>query len=618
MMNKILQESGYKLNQDIGVWAMPNYVSIKYSDGDDTEKRIADVIAKSDDISVLSTELLANCVDWPSTYHLSSNRANLLRPLAELFSPGRDVLEIGAGCGAITRYLGECGANVLALEGTVRRAQIARSRTRNLANVSVLAEHFNEFKVAQKFDVITLIGVLEYSNLYVKDKNPVDAVLAKVKKLLKPNGVLIIAIENQLGLKYFAGSPEDHVGVPMYGIEDCYTDSSVITFGKAELTSKISSAGMPHQAWWYPFPDYKLPTALVSEQVLKSADICQKMNSLISSSFDADPQMPRSPFFAMDRVWNTLSRNGLASDFSNSFLIVAGSNTASIFLKSKDVAYHYATTRLPSFAKQIGFEVAQDGNVLLNEALLQPGAKLEKMSSPLQMKLDVDRCFIEGVTWTQQLKADLFKEDWNQKTIELWARVWLKELLKLANINSEGVNAKTLVSGELIDAIPQNLILTKSNALVFIDQEWIFSDNLELGFLVYRGILGSIGKIGAILPTTEKIELETRKLVSNIMGELGFEATSKMIAEYDVKERYFQELATGVSRRGGEASEYRRTDTLHLGVARKSFPHIMDEVASIPELKTTIQNHIKLTQSIYATLSWKITKPLRFLNRLKK
>ncbi|WWL44975.1 class I SAM-dependent methyltransferase [Pseudomonas parakoreensis] len=71
-----------------------------------------------------------------------------------------DVLEIGAGCGAITRYLGEQGGNVLALEGSARRASIARSRTRDLPNVSVLAETFENFQVEKKFDVITLVGVL--------------------------------------------------------------------------------------------------------------------------------------------------------------------------------------------------------------------------------------------------------------------------------------------------------------------------------------------------------------------------------------------------------------------------------------------------------------------------
>ncbi|WP_122560309.1 class I SAM-dependent methyltransferase, partial [Pseudomonas viridiflava] len=96
------------------------------------------------------------CTDRPKLYHLTSSRGNIFRPFEHLLK-GKSVLEIGAGCGAISRYLGEAGAEVLALEGSPRRAAIAASRTRDLDNVTVLSERFDDFKVDQQFDVITLI-----------------------------------------------------------------------------------------------------------------------------------------------------------------------------------------------------------------------------------------------------------------------------------------------------------------------------------------------------------------------------------------------------------------------------------------------------------------------------
>ena len=129
----------------------------------------------------------------------------------------------------LTRYLGELGVNLLALEGSNRRAAITRSRTRDLENVTVLSESFDRFNTTQLFDVITLIGVLEYSNLFIKSKNPHLEMLQRVRKMLKPGGILIIAIENQFGLKYFAGSPEDHIGTPMIGIEGRYDSSQAKT-----------------------------------------------------------------------------------------------------------------------------------------------------------------------------------------------------------------------------------------------------------------------------------------------------------------------------------------------------------------------------------------------------
>src|SRR5581483_8313776 len=166
---------------------------------------------------VFSTELARHCTDWPSRYHLSGTRTNVLRPFEEFLCG--DILEVGAGCGAITRYLGECGGNVLALEGSPRRAAIAASRTRDLNNATVLAEKFDQFNCERKFDVITLIGVLEYANLFTGADQPALAMIERACSLLNPDGRLIVAIENQFGLKYFAGAPEDHIGQSMYGIE---------------------------------------------------------------------------------------------------------------------------------------------------------------------------------------------------------------------------------------------------------------------------------------------------------------------------------------------------------------------------------------------------------------
>ncbi len=114
------------------------YVDIPYNAGDETGSVLSDwhSINQVSDITVFSPELRQHCTDWPSLYHLSGTRANILRPFAAALTG--EILEIGAGCGAITRYLGELGANVLALEGSSRRAAIARSRTRDLENVTVL------------------------------------------------------------------------------------------------------------------------------------------------------------------------------------------------------------------------------------------------------------------------------------------------------------------------------------------------------------------------------------------------------------------------------------------------------------------------------------------------
>ena len=85
-MKNILENLGYEFGEATKVWAHPLYQSINYSDGDETENRLAEVLKDTNDLSVLSDELKAKCVDWVSTYHLSSARANILRPFDHLLN----------------------------------------------------------------------------------------------------------------------------------------------------------------------------------------------------------------------------------------------------------------------------------------------------------------------------------------------------------------------------------------------------------------------------------------------------------------------------------------------------------------------------------------------------
>ena len=125
----------YVWDNDCRFFRRENGKAIEYSDGQDVESRIEAIICNASDRSVSSTELVRQITDWPSQYHLGKLRHCLLRPLN--IKPGDRVLEIGCGCGALTRYLGEIGADTIALEGSPARARIAAARCSDLPNVKV-------------------------------------------------------------------------------------------------------------------------------------------------------------------------------------------------------------------------------------------------------------------------------------------------------------------------------------------------------------------------------------------------------------------------------------------------------------------------------------------------
>lgn len=254
----------FRCDSRTGVYVHPSQQgSFSYSDGETEELNLLALMERVSDRSSSSDELRREKGSWVNEYHCSPLRHNLLRHIS--FRKEASVLELGAGCGAITRQLGEYGLRVTAVEGSPLRAHIARKRCEDLSNVTVYAGNFSEIEYSDKYDYVTLIGVLEYSRQFVSAPDPIQHALEHARSLLKEDGVLIIAIENQLGLKYFCGYSEDHSGINYQGVEDRYGKDSVVTFGRLELQQRLKSAGFSATAFNYPYPDYKLPKFVLTE-----------------------------------------------------------------------------------------------------------------------------------------------------------------------------------------------------------------------------------------------------------------------------------------------------------------------------------------------------------------
>ena len=236
---------------------------IGYADGG--EHYLMQVVESGVDLSTSSDDVNMYMKDWPSEYHLSQKRHAILTPLQ--IQPGQTVLELGCGCGALTRYLGEIGAVVTAVEGEVSRAQVAAARTKDLPNVSVVVDDLLEIDFQEKFDWVLLIGVFEYSQKYGKTADRQEEYLKVVKNHLKSTGTLAIAIENKIGVKYITGAGEDHNSKTHYGIQDLYNADDVTTWGKGELSSILSHSGFKSIQFYGVFPDYKLPKAIISERI---------------------------------------------------------------------------------------------------------------------------------------------------------------------------------------------------------------------------------------------------------------------------------------------------------------------------------------------------------------
>lgn len=255
---------------------------------------------------------------WPILYHLSNIRGNIVEWLP--IKKTDKVLEIGAGCGAITGTLAQKAGKVDCIELSQARSLVNATRNQEYDNLNILLGNFQnvEQRLEEEYDYITLIGVFEYAASYIQSEAPYEEFLNIIKKHLKPDGKIVIAIENKYGLKYWAGCKEDHVAQFFTGLEGYVGIDNVRTFSKPELQKIAQKTGLGTYTFYYPYPDYKLPLSIYSDDYLpKEGELTNNLRN-----FDNDRMM----LFDESRVFDNLIRDGLFDLFSNSYLMIMKRN----------------------------------------------------------------------------------------------------------------------------------------------------------------------------------------------------------------------------------------------------------------------------------------------------
>lgn len=610
-----LQQVGYRLVADLGVWKRPGFEGIPYSDGDETEERLLSVVKGATDLSVVSPELQQACTDWPSLYHLGKGRANILRPF-ERRLVGADVLEVGAGCGAITRYLGEIGARVTALEGSIRRASIARARTRGLSNVEVVADSFLGAVFPQQYDVVTLLGVLEYSHVFVPGPSPERDMLQAARKLLRPGGMLIVAIENQLGLKYWAGAKEDHVGVEMFGLESRYAGKQARTYGMSNLAGMIRGAGFESVEVLAPFPDYKFPRSILCERAF--LDPRFDAASIVRSAILQDVQLPGALTFALERVSDTVIKNGLGLQLANSFLVVASLGPA----KCTDpgvFAYHFTTSRAARFTKQAVFcETATDAISVRSEPLY-PAVHEEFNTGVADWSLAREVPYIQGVPLSAAVEDVTSRAAWTVEGVARALQPYIDLLWSSVIPGEEGKTAQAKMPAGWVDGIPQNVICSRGGEAVYIDQEWVWHEPVPVGFVLFRALLAVINA-GCQIQPPSPASMSVGDFVREVFVALGLELSDAQIAEFAQMEKKFQEQVSGSSLADDWWSPDRPVSNVRsvwLELAR-----LHGEVARRTEIAERAESHLRAAREDLAvarefqrrlqnSFSWRMTQALR-------
>ncbi len=597
-----------------------------YSDGDVEDELFAAVTDKQRSIE----EQLMDGSSWPHLYHLSPVRENILDWYD--FDPKGSLLEIGSGCGALTGLFCSRVDHVVAIDLSKKRSAINAARNESYDNLKIMLGNFEDIRLEEKFDYVTLIGVFEYSICYMKSADPFMDMLKRAKSFLKPGGKLFIAIENKYGLKYFSGAREDHSGRLFDGIENYAAVDRVRTFSHKTLEKMLTEAGFTENEFYYPAPDYKLPGEIYSDAHMPS------FGSIRSAcvAYDRD----RYELFDERLAFDSICEDGMFGDFANSFLVISMDGENAFGHVPEQVLYaKYNRMRAPEYQISTKIIEGRDGKKRVEKAALRPEANAhidrlkknyelllyEGMHSDKVCPIEMESCdngravfpHINGESLSRQVDIHLHTPS---KAIQVLHHVMDMIYPQTADTLVEfeltdgyqqifGADASAVQNMKCypvanVDCILSNFVIPEENKekIICLDYEWVFDFPVPADYLKYRTLYYYYSENQAYF--------QKQVNEADFLKEFGM--NEEMTRVFAQMEKHFQQYVHGKDYRYMYMKNYARTVTnigKNLQYDEAWFGSVMADLNRLnteigPDRRDLVSCHIRMHRKSETTERW--------------
>ena len=464
-----------------------------YSDGD-VEELIYDIVKNQKDYRKMEL----NEQEFAVSYHLSPTRQNILNWYP--FERDCTVLEIGSGCGALTGMLCERCQTVVSVELSKRRSNINYMRNQKHDNLEIIIGNVSEIRLDRKFEYVILNGVFEYAASFINSSRPYHDLLQILSNFLQPEGKILLAIENRLGIKYFAGEVEDHTNKYFLGLNGYYGENGVRTFSRGELSNIIKECGFSKYRFYYPYPDYKFPMEIFCDESINAWEYGKRCMEDFGKSIEV---------FNVFKMMKTLREEEVMQNFANSFLVEIGWETcrlSSIFYTK------ISSKRRDRFKIATIIKDEQEGRVVEKKPLTRQAVRhIEQLEKNQNTILPENFIYLKGILLGDCIKFPYVKYENMDKVIrDLLSKKKIWEVKRLIHsvyesfekISEEKKDIYTDKFVELfgnersdsgfkciyncnIDLICDNIYLTNEGYMV-IDAEWVAECWIPIDFIIWR------------------------------------------------------------------------------------------------------------------------------------
>lgn len=247
-------------------------------------------------------DVIAEKEEREFVYHLSSLRRSLLCWFP--FDPAWQVLEPGAGFGALTGSIAERCNHVTALEQDALRFASCKKRYSGIERIEVLQTDILSLPEDKLYDCVVFVDQLE--RCQGREKELLEACHAH----LKPGGVLLLVYQNRFGLKYFCGGTDEVQQVPFGNLPPGKSNR----LSRKEMDRLASNAGFVPEVYYYPMPDSLWTQAVYTDSV-------KNVESIRDRVFAFEP-FSSARIASEQDLYNDIIHEGMLPHMANSYLAV--------------------------------------------------------------------------------------------------------------------------------------------------------------------------------------------------------------------------------------------------------------------------------------------------------
>lgn len=422
-------------------------------------------------------------------YALSDQRELLLEWYE--FRPEASLLQVGADYGAMTGLYIERVSQVTVLDEDANGLETVRLRYPEADRITYEESSLLDFAEKQAgadgagYDYIVFAGTL---------RAPYEAHIQAAKALLKPEGVLIIAASNPLGVKYWAGTPRDEHGLTRNRLA-------------ALLAGEDGREDDLHM--YYPMPDYRTPVSIYSDEYLpKKGDLTR-----VVPAYD----YPGYHMIDMGEGFDAVCEDGLFGLYAGSYLAFWGADSEQIYIKynktrKEDFQIRTSICRHRQnhqrYVEKAALRLDGMGHIWSfagKHQVLSRQHRAVKVAEPVfsSDKNAVQFPYLVGKTWAEALgegiesgrpPVEALREAMDQiYDINPECRKEFAFTEDFADVFGEGLSeaelelllSDTACEGSNIDALFENMLLT-GDGIYCLDYEWVFLFPVPEHFVRYR------------------------------------------------------------------------------------------------------------------------------------